>query len=249
MNSDYQVYNDENYMASVRAASKRTKNSEALNGENVWGHYLGAGATMYYVHGDEYFNILPLWNWNRIPGTTAVQGYLPYGDGRTYTRMGKTAFVGGVSDGKSGMSCLKYRDNGVRAQKAWFMTEDGVMCLGADISARKKGNLCTTLNQNLLRGDIVYSRNGVVIQTAEMQQTAAFDWIYNNGIGYITGAPLTVYAGGRTGDWKTVSERVESRQHTDSVFEICISHGTKPSGVHYEYFVLMNTTPEKLQNY
>ena len=248
-NSDYQVYNDRNYMASVRAASTRTKNSEALNGENVWGHYLGAGATMYYVNGDEYFNILPLWDWNKIPGTTAVQGYLPYGGDRTYSRMGKTAFVGGVSDGKVGMSCLQYRDNGVRAKKAWFMTGDGVMCLGTDISSGKKGNLCTTLNQNLLRGDIVYSINCSVAQTAEMQRTAVFDWIYNNGIGYITDAPLIVSAGERTGDWKTVSERVDSKRHTDTVFELGMSHGSKPSGVGYEYFVLMHTTPDKLQNY
>ncbi|HIR53787.1 MAG TPA: hypothetical protein IAB39_10420 [Candidatus Onthovicinus excrementipullorum] len=248
-NSDYQVYNDRNYMASVRAASTRTKNSEALNGENVWGHYLGAGATMYYVNGDEYFNILPLWDWNKIPGTTAVQGYLPYGDDRTYSRMGKTAFVGGVSDGKVGMSCLKYRDNGVRAKKAWFMTEDGVMCLGTDISASKKGDLYTTLNQNLLRGDIIYSVNGAVAQTAEMQQTATFDWIYNNGIGYITEVPLTVNAGERTGDWKTVSERVDSKQHTDTVFELGISHGEKPDDASYEYFVMMNTTPEELRHY
>lgn len=248
-NSDYQVYNDRNYMASVRAASTRTKNSEALNGENIWGHYLGAGATMYYVSGDEYFDILPLWDWNKIPGTTAVQGYLPYGDDRTYSRMGKTSFVGGVSDGAVGMSCLKYRDNGVRAKKAWFMTADSVMCLGTDISAGKKGDLYTTLNQNLLRGDIVYSINGAVTQTAEMQQTASFDWIYNNGIGYITDAPLTVSAGERTGDWKTVSERVDSKMHTDTVFELGISHGEKPDGARYEYFVMMNTTPEKLRRY
>ena len=247
--SDYQVYNDRNYMASVRAASTRTRNSEALNGENVWGHYLGAGATMYYVKGDEYFNILPLWDWNRIPGTTAVQGYLPYGDDRTYSRMGRTSFVGGVSDGKVGMSCLQYRDNGVRAKKAWFMTEDGVMCLGTDISASKKGDLYTTLNQNLLRGGIVYSISGTVTQTAEMQQTATFDWIYNNGIGYITDAPLTVNAGERTGDWKTVSERVDSRRHADAVFELGLSHGEKPNDAGYEYFVMMNTTPEKLRHY
>lgn len=248
-NSDYQVYNDKNYMASVRAASVRTKNSEALNGENIWGHYLGAGATMYYVKGDEYFNILPLWDWNKIPGTTAVQGYLPYGGDNTYIRMGKTSFVGGVSDGKAGMSCLQYNDNKVKAKKAWFMTEDGVTCLGADISSGKKGELYTNLNQNLLRGDIVYSVEGAVSQRQAMEETAVFDWVYNNGIGYITEAPLTVNAGERTGNWKTVSERVDSKPHTDSVFEIGISHGSKPGAGRYEYFVMMNTTPEALESY
>lgn len=248
-NSDYQVYNGKAYMASVRAASRRTKNNETLNGENVLGHYLGAGSTMYYVHGDEYFNILPLWNWNKIPGTTAVQGYLPYGDDSTYSRMGKTAFAGGVSDGNIGMSCLKYRDNRVQAKKSWFMLEDGVMCLGADISSDKAGELYTTLNQNLLRGNIVYSMGGQIFQKAEMSETATFDWIYNNGIGYITDAALTVNAGERTGDWKSVSERIDSKKHTDGVFEVGIAHGSKPSNTDYAYFVMVNTTPEKLQNY
>lgn len=240
--SDYQVYNDTAYMATVRAASKRTKNSEALNGENVWGHYLGAGATMYYVNGDEYYNIPPLWNWNRIPGTTAVQGVLPYGTDKTYTRMGKTKFVGGVSTGDIGMSCLDYRDNGVKAKKAWFMFEEGVYCLGTDISSHKKGEVYTCINQTLLRENIEYSIKGNVYSAEEINKEDTFDWVYNNKIGYITSAPLSVSAGMRTGDWKTVSERLDSKTHSDTVLELGILHGEKPKSESYSYFVLMNTT-------
>lgn len=246
-NSDYQVYNGPGYMASVRAASRRTKNSETLNGENVLGHYLGAGATMYYVNGNEYFNILPLWNWNRLPGTTAIQGYLPYGDDKTYARMGKSSFVGGVSTGKEGMSCLDYNDNKMKAKKAWFMFEEGVICLGAAIFGRGNGPVYTCINQTLLRGEILYSTEGNIERLDIAEHTGVFDWVYNNGVGYITAAPVLIQAGSRTGDWKTISQRVDKQMHTDSVLELNIAHGHRPKKDQYAYTVLLNTSPEKLQ--
>lgn len=247
--SDYQVYNNKNYMASVRAASKRTKNSEALNGENVLGHYLGAGATMFYIDGDEYFNISPLWDWNKIPGTTAAQGYLPYGDDKTYTRMGKTSFVGGVSNGKIGMSCMDYNDNKVKAKKAWFMFDEGVVCLGTDISSNSKFDIFTCINQTLASDDFAVSENSGISKADTYNKTAKFNWVYNNKIGYITNSPVSVKLEERTGDWKSVSERVDSEEYNGKVFEIGISHSVKPKNASYDYTVLMNTTTDKLNEY
>lgn len=247
--SDYQVYNSQNYMASVRAASKRTKNSEALNGENVLGHYLGAGATMYYIDGSEYFNIFPLWNWNKIPGTTSAHGYLPYGTDKTYTRMGKTSFVGGVSNGKIGMSCLDYNDNKVRAKKAWFMFDEGVVCLGTDISSISKYDIFTCINQTLAKDDFAVSENSEVYTAETYDKTGGFDWVYNNKIGYITDSPVSVKVEKRIGDWQAISERVDSEKHTGEVLEIGISHGNKPKKADYDYTVLMNVTIDKLNEY
>lgn len=247
-NSDYQVYNNESYMATVRAASKRTKNSEALNGENVLGHYLGAGATMYYIDGSEYFNIFSLWNWNKIPGTTSAQGYLPYGTDKTYTRMGKTSFVGGVSNGKIGMSCLDYNDNKVKAKKSWFMFDDGVVCLGTDISSNSKYDIFTCINQTLA-DDFAISENSEIYTSGTYENTGSFEWLYNNKIGYITRSPVSVKVEERTGDWKSVSERVDNEAYSDKVFEIGISHSKKPKNESYDYTVLMNTTVDKLNEY
>lgn len=248
-NSDYQVYNSINYMASVRAASKRTKNSEALNGENVLGHYLGAGATMYYIDGNEYFNIFPLWDWNKIPGTTAAQGYLPYGTDRTYTRMGKTSFAGGVSNGKIGMSCLDYKDNKVKAKKAWFMFDEGIVCLGTDISSKSKYDIFTCINQTLAEDDFAVSENSKIVAADTYAKTGSFDWVYNNKMGYITDSPVSVKIEERTGDWQSISERVDSETYTGKVFEIGIPHSLKPKKAYYDYTVLMNTTVDKLNEY
>lgn len=247
--SDYQVYNAQSYMASVRAASKRTKNSEALNGENVLGHYLGAGATMFYIDGEEYFNIFPLWDWNKIPGTTTAQGYLPYGGDNTYTRMGKTSFVGGVSNGKIGMSCLDYNDNKVKAKKAWFMFDEGVVCLGTDISSTSKYDVFTCINQTLAKDDFAVSENSEVYTAETYDKTGSFDWVYNNKIGYITNSSVSVKVEERTGDWQSISERVDSEEYRGKVFEIGIPHSSKPKKESYDYTVLMNTTVDKLNAY
>lgn len=246
-NSDYQSYNDKNYMATVRAASKRTKNSEALNGENILGHYLGAGATFYYVKGDEYFNIPPLLNWNKIPGTTTAQGYLPVGK-ESYSRMGKTSFVGGVSNGKVGMSCLDYNDNKVKAKKAWFMFEDGVVCLGADIKSSQK-DIYTNINQTLLRGNVVVGTARGKSSNQYMQLNEKVDWVYNNGIGYISDQTIQLKAENRKGDWKSVSDRVDSQMYSDDILELGISHGNKPKNASYNYTVLMNRTVEGVEEY
>lgn len=249
--SDYQVYNGSGYMATVRSASKRTKNSEALNGENVLGHYLGAGATMFNVYGDEYFGIMPLWNWNRIPGTTTLQGYLPVGGDETYTRMGKTSFVGGVSNGKEGMSCLDYNDNSVKAKKAWFMFDEGVVCLGAGITSRKGEEVYTCINQTKLTDGALAFMNGkeTDVKTGISSLSGDMKWVYNNSVGYISSSPLVVTAEHRSGDITKISTREQSKIYSGNIFEIGISHGVKPKDASYDYTVLMNTTPEKTALY
>lgn len=177
--------------------------------------------------------------------TGSVNGYLPYGTDKTYTRMGKTKFVGGVSTGKVGMSCIDYRDNGVKAKKAWFMFDEGVYCLGTDISSHKEGEVYTCINQTLLRGNLEYNIKGNSFSANELKKSADFDWLFNNGIGYISELPISVNAGVKEGDWKQNSERLDSKSCSDTVLELGISHGENPNSQKYSYFVAMNTTPEK----
>ena len=246
--SDYQVYNGKKYMASVRHASKRTKNSEALNGENVLGHYLGAGATFYYVDGSEYYNAMPTMDWNKVPGTTAVQGYLPIGGDETYTRRGKTSFVGGVSNGNIGFSFINYNDNNVVGKKAYFMFEDAVICLGSGISSSRNGDVYTTINQTLL-DNASYSVNGSIVNAKYMNYNGKIDWAYNNGIGYITNNTVTIKAQNVSGDYKTISTRVNSKVVSNDMYEIGISHGNFARQASYEYTVLPNYSIEEVKRY
>ena len=104
--SDYTVYRQPGFYASVKMSSRRVTGTETCNSENLLGARLADGAMYVYRDGAEYDDILPVWNWRRIPGITAVQdkqGLVP--DGKTQNRQG---FVGGVSDGQCGVSAMDF---------------------------------------------------------------------------------------------------------------------------------------------
>lgn len=244
--TDYAVYNGQKYMTSIRAASKRTKNSEALNGENILGHYLGSGANFYYIDGNEYSNILSLLNWNRVPGTTSRQGFLPIGGDNTYSRMGKTHFVGGVEFNNSGIFCIDYNDNGVKAKKTWFIFNDCVVALGAGIKSHKSENILTCINQTSSE-DTLICVDGKIMNLDNFSGKA--DWVYNGKIGYLTKNKLHAISEFREGDRKTISDRVESEKICGDIFELCINHGKNPRGAEYNYTVLPNVTTDELNDY
>lgn len=249
--SDYQVYNGEKYMASVRHASYNTKIYETINGENPLGYYTGFGATFYYVDGDEYYDTPALWDWNRLPGTTTRQGVLPqYEDWQIYYKTGRTQYVGGVSDGQVGMSYFRQYDRGVSAKKAYFMFPDGVVCLGSDIQCYLGGEVVTGINQTGLDGDVVLLQDGKqTVMSPESETTGVFDAVWHDRIGYVTDHTVQVQAQTRSGDWNRISTRLASKPVTGGIFAIDMSHGVRPYGDSYAYTVLPDISVEQLQAY
>ncbi len=109
------------------------------------------GATNIRVNGNEYVDIFPVWEWDRIPGTT-----LPAGEKRNpvdWGTKGTCTFTGGVSDGKYGVMTFRLNDYGVKAQKSWFMFDNEVVCLGSGIGSDVPADIVTTLNQCHLDGN------------------------------------------------------------------------------------------------
>ena len=84
-------------------SSQRIAINESINGENLLGAMMGDGATTLYRRGDEYADIFPVWDWNKVPGTTVEQ--VPPSRDELKVK-GKTSFVGGVSDGTFGMCAM-----------------------------------------------------------------------------------------------------------------------------------------------
>ena len=120
-----------------------------LNNENLKGYNLPLGATNILTSGKEYEGIFPVWNWNKIPGTTAVQhqdstrleGYL----------FGKNRFGGGVSNGKNGVIAYEHCYKGVKARKSYFFMNDVLLCLGTDIASDAPEEVVTTTISPLKR--------------------------------------------------------------------------------------------------
>lgn len=158
-NSDFSFYQNKNYQFSLRMSSKYTEQAETnLNGENKLGGYRSIGSYSILQDGTEYFNIYPVWDWKKIPGTTTLDE-LPIPDTYCLTP-GESGFAGGVSNGKIGASVFLQNQFGVKAQKSWFMFDGAVICLGNNITAGKEEKVFTTVEQNFFKDVVLYQSSG-----------------------------------------------------------------------------------------
>jgi chondroitin AC lyase len=223
--SDYMAHRREAYFASVRMFSTRLQNTEVVNGEGLQSHHLADGTTFFYRTGTEYQDLFPLWEWHRVPGTTAEQDEpLP---AKTVARHGETDFVGGVSDGVDGMATMDFRRGPLSLQKAWFCFDDEIVCLGASLACSSDRRVVTTVNQCWGKGNIEKGDS----------------WFRHDGIGYLfpktlpaSPSPIAVVEK-RTGSWAGIGAGTRE-PITGTVFQITLDHGVRPSGAAYAYTVI-----------
>src|SRR6185503_21048143 len=116
---------------SLKMSSTRVVGTEIVNGENKLGYHAGDGMLLAQRTGDEYHDIFPLWDWKKLPGVTDAQTPLPKFN-HTFVPVD---FVGAASDGVHGVAAMNYERDGVTARKAWFFGNEGVVALGAGITA------------------------------------------------------------------------------------------------------------------
>jgi len=218
--------------------STRTLNTDGLSGcdEGLLSHYLAEGATCILRHGNEYRDLMPVWDWQRIPGTTVELAPHRPGEPR---RQGETAFAGGVSDGSVGVAAFQLQRGPLRARKAWFFYSDSVVCLGAGIRCESEHAVVTTLNQCRRSGSVQAGGDSPeVLPDGEGTRTVA--WLHHDGIGYAFPAAreIAYAAATRTGTWQRISAQRRADPVTDRVFTVTLDHGTRPDGAEYAYAVL-----------
>ncbi|WP_215223096.1 CBM96 family carbohydrate-binding protein [Echinicola shivajiensis] len=240
--TDYAIHHRSNYMFGLRTVSTRTAKSEMGNGENVKGTYLTEGVTYIGVKGDEYYNIFPTWEWNKVPGTT-VPDITTYPVRPSWgTNPGTSAFVGGVSDGVYGANVYAMDDYNTIAKKAWFFFDDEVVCLGAGINSTASEKINTTMNQSLLDGDVTISENGLILTLSQdiYNYSNGLDWVWHDSIGYVfpEGGNIRLSNQTQTGTWNSINSTQSSASVSKDVFKLWIDHGVSPSNDHYEYIVV-----------
>ncbi len=235
--SDYMLHNQPRYDFSVRAVSKNTCRSESGNGENLLGLYLSEGATCIRVAGDEYTDIFPVWEWDRIPGTT-----LPPGEKNNPHEWGVDGcsdFVKGASDGTHGVMAYAMDDYGVKARKAWFMFDREVVCLGAGISG---DSLATTLNQCRLSSEVYMVKDGTTTRLAPQScYSGPFKgYVWQGKVAYFIPeeANVELRNTNQTGNWSRINFNQSSELLSLPVFNFAITHGDKAVDGKYAYVVI-----------
>lgn len=238
--SDFMVHHRPGFYTSARMYSRRVANTdEACNEEGLKNHHIADGCNLLICRGDEYDNIYPAWDWQKIPGTTVVQEPALVGSPR---RMGQTTFVGGVSDGRYGLAACDFRRDALAARKAWCFLDNEFVCLGAGLDSDSEYPVVTTLNQCRLHGPVVWSHGpGQAPQQLQrgsrtLRQPA---WVWHDAVGYLFLLPaqVQVLADTREGSWWEINHEASKEPVAVDLFCLWIDHGRHPKGAAYAYLV------------
>jgi chondroitin AC lyase len=235
--SEHFVCQRPGYYTSVRMFSVRNRNmEEPYNSEGLKNHHKADGANFLSIRGDEYLNIWPVYDWQKIPGSTVLQKpSLP--SPSEIQQEGLTTFVGGVTDGTFGAAGFDFISphDLTKARKSWFFFDDEYVCLGAGIESNQGFPVATTLNQCLLHGPVVVrDMGGKRSLPAGDHKLDQVSWVYHDGVGYQFPQPAELCLSNQleTGSWWEISKQWNtSRESVEKeVFKLWIDHGVRPQG-------------------
>ena len=249
---DYTVHNRANYNFHVRMHSLRTYKCEESKTENLKGYFLCEGNTGIVQTGQEYYNIMPFWDWNFLPGTTTpILEEIPTPKDRWGT-YGTSDFSGGVSDSIYGVSVYKYFDewDGINtgANKGFFFFDDEIVCLGTNIISDSP--TVTTIDQ--CRGKANFSilkNNEEIFHEYNLGDKVVGDisCVVHNNIGYyipMREVPVSCELFPQKGNWKYINTNQKDSLLNERVFLLQIGGSIETPLKSYAYTIVpgMNTT-------
>ena len=259
------VYRD-GYAFSVSMFSDRIRNYESINGANLQGWHTADGATYLYnddldAYNDAYW---PTVDRYRLAGTTVVK------NSKADSALFGDPYAGGVEfNGVFGANAMQYRsDPGagyeLQAKKAYFMFDDEIICLGADISSSGEAETIVE-NRKIDSLERALTIDGQEAGTASgwNRTYSSPSWAHLQGnnadtvlqhstdIGYYfpQGGMLTAKKETRTDSWKTIQSGNADIKETRSYVSLAFDHGAGPSGAAYAYAILPGKSAEETASY
>jgi chondroitin AC lyase len=243
--TEHFVFQRPNFYTTVRMFSTRNYNMEMpYNGPGKPTHHRADGTNYLLLKGDEYHNIWPVYDWQKVSGTTVLQKPKLHGP-QDIQKKGLTSFVGAVTDGLYGAVAFDFKSphDGVEAKKAWFFFDEEYVCLGSDISSDVKLPVATTINQALLRGPVT------VLQEGQQQELPAgsrkiekLKWVHHNRVGYLFPVLATLQLANQvaTGTWASITDQknISTALVEEPVFNLWFNHGNSPASASYQYIVV-----------
>lgn len=228
----------------VRMTCRGMLSSESVNWENLKCWYLGNGTSFIYTDGKDYDGVFPVYDWRKIPGTTAENRERPPLDWKQHIAVegSESVLCGGITEKEIGAAAMELKKDGLRARKAWIFMEGEWVCLGSGISCTGGDDICTTVNQMKKRGGLWI--NGKPEEGKILLQEAA--WVGHCRVGYVfpEGQRVRITSGKRKGDWNDIAyDQSPGRPDTpcwqeEDMVTIWLEHGTMPSGAGYEYHMV-----------
>ena len=243
--SDFAVYQQKRFSFFLKTISERTLPAESINSENLKGKLMNSGDAYTIKTGNEYFNLAPVWDWNRLPGITAFEGA---------AKIARHSFTGSVTNNKSGLTVMDYEMEGaggqsLTARKFWACHDGLVVCLLADIQLQQEGaNAFTALDQCRWQGNVVVDKPGNVLPEGDHTFDSA-RWVYHNGLAYIflKPSPIDLRLQKATGSWNTINTSQPEKPVTEKVFLPILQHKASPGGENTGYVLASCAGPAQAQ--
>lgn len=230
--SDFTAYQQPDFSFFLKTISTRTLVSESINSENLKGHLLDNGDAYIIKDGNEYFNLMPCWNWEYIPGVTNFSGS---------DKIIRLPLCGSVTNGVAGASAMDYglagkaTNQSLTAKKFWACDSNMVFCLIAGLQTTGIDSVpFTALDQCRWQTDVVVNdKNNVIKEGDHLFQKP--DWLYHNKTAYIFPTPETigVHLKTVTGAWIDINKSQPATPVTEKVFLPYIVHDRQRNDFSY----------------
>lgn len=273
--ADRVIHRRKNFVFSVSMFSKRVCNFESINGENKHGWHSSDGMTYLYDSDASHYSD-GFWaavNPYRLAGTTVDP--VPLIPGKGSKLFSRETWVGGVSLDKYGSAGMQLSGNlieenglpipdtavraypSLRAKKSWFMFDNEIVCLGADISSQDAADdtrHIETILENRRITDVppdrcVFSGAAGSVRYFHVRSVANSRF----GIGYILLQPqsdIRYHIISRTGSWSAIGLKGGLYDTVvKNFFELWIDHGKNPQRAAYAYIILPAVTSAELVRY
>lgn len=218
--SDFAAYQRPDFSFFVKTISVRTRFSESINGENLKGALLNSGDTYFMRDGREYFNLMPVWNWQYLPGITSFRG----------AKTIQQRFTGGISNGESGMTAMHYRaeeeNRNLSVNKVWACHGNEVVCLLSDLTTENTGPVYTVFDQCRWRGDVAVNKPGRHLREGT-HLLKNVQWIFHSGFAYIPLTPsrIELHLSEARGTWASINKGKPDDVTSEKVFMPVYMHG------------------------
>ncbi|MDJ0314461.1 chondroitinase family polysaccharide lyase [Arthrobacter sp. H35-D1] len=260
----------DNWLVSVRGHNRYLWSTEMYGGSNEYGRYITYGHVQVMSGGDPVSNtdsgfVQPGWDWNRFPGTTAIQ--LPFEQlNTTINPLGEEMLLtdqrlggGGTIGGKNGAFLMSLHESAVydgsfHARKSVFMFDNRVVALGSGIENHdRKHSTQTTLFQCHLANTSVPTQDSRVGAIASVPYNNT-EKLHHDPVWLVDPQNVGYYVPG--GQQLVVSRAVQTAPDQGAKTEgtlpyatAVIDHGNKPKRGTYEYSMVVGATAESMASF
>lgn len=219
---------------SAKFLTDKLTDAEICNDEGILFYNMSYGShTCAMKDGSEYFNISPLWRYDRIPGVTAAVESDESLKSRKW--LGNTLpndICGGAQGDGCGVIFEKAEHDGIITLAADFAVPGGLVCLGAGVSSEVSRTLFTTVEQSHWQDEVTYDGNSVI----------------HHGICYtpFCGTEFTVETKDVVGSWQRNSLPESPDPVSGKLFTVTIEHPAgKVSGGKTSSYAYMISSAEQ----